>query len=79
MIEPLLVFGPYSMNRFGKPRGGDAEVRLGAVGPRVVDVHAVAADDVERAEELGGREPGGEDDRVDRSGAAVGGDDRVAR
>ena len=45
--------------------------------PRVVDVAAVAPDDVDRRQVLRRREAGGDDDRVDLALDAVGGDDAV--
>ena len=55
------------------------EVGDGAVVPCVVDVTAVAADHVDGRQVARRRETGCDDEGVDSSFAAVGGDDRVAR
>ena len=69
--------GPVQHEQVREPGGRDAQVRLRAVVPRVVDAATVATDHVDRRQVLRRREAGREDDRVDLAVDAVLGDDTV--
>ena len=77
LVWPWPVFGPVEHEEVGEAVDGRALVRRHpAVGPRLGQRAARAADDALGDRLLGGPEAGGDDDHVDRALDAVAGDDR---
>ena len=68
MIElpPWFVFGPYSRKRFGNPGTAMPWYARGTPAQWSWMLAALATDDVDAAEVLGGAEPGAQHDRVAR-------------
>ena len=71
MIElaPWLVFGPYSMKKFGNPLTATPEISLRVRTPTVVQTFAADADDVQPGQVVAGFEPRRQHDGVDVDGA----------
>ena len=69
------MFGPWRKNRFGKPRDGRAEVRLGGAGPHVGQRPPRAADEALGDGQVVDVEAGREHEHVGRVLAALGIDD----
>src|SRR5690606_27585203 len=76
-VVPEAGVGPQQEEQVGEAGHGDAQVGLHAFAPGVLELAAVAADDVEVVEGVGDVEAGAEDDGVDFAFFAVLGDDRV--
>ncbi len=73
--RPVTRVGAVHHEHVREPRNRHPVVRLGARGPGLAQTRPVAADDLERSEELGGREPRAEDHDVGLVQAPVGGRD----
>ncbi len=80
MIElaPWLVFGPYSMKKFGNPLTATPRKACGSRTPPVVQAFATDADDLEPGQVVAGFETRRQHDGVDVDGAPACGDDRCA-